>query len=99
MAFWPRFAISRNDLGNWVKVKDMFTLRPAPSIEIRGGSCCCSQMAWGCHISKVLPGCIITHSKTPINSHIIVLYWALRLGTRLRGEAGRGVAGENHVKC
>ena len=29
MTFWPRFAISRNDSGNLIKVKDMFTLRPA----------------------------------------------------------------------
>ena len=74
MTFWPRFAISRNDLGNWVKVKDMFTLRPAPSTEFRGGSCCGSQIGWGPHICKVLPGCIITHSKTPINIHVTVLH-------------------------
>ena len=27
ITFWPRFSISRIDLGNQVKVKDMFTLR------------------------------------------------------------------------
>ena len=77
MTFWPRFAISRNDLGNWVKVKDMFTLRPAPSTEFRGGSCCGSQIGWGPHICKVLPGCIIAHSKTPINIHVTVLHSGL----------------------
>ena len=80
MTFWPRFAISRNDLGNWVKVKDMFTLRPAPSTEFRGGSCCGSQIGWGPHICKVLPGCIITHSKTPINIHVTVLHSGLGTG-------------------
>ena len=66
MTFWPRFAISRNDLGNLVKVKDMFTLRPAPGTEFRGGSCCGSQIGWGPHICKVLSGCITADSKTPM---------------------------------
>ena len=66
MTFWPRFAISRNDLGNLVKVKDMFTLRPAPGTEFRGGSCCGSQIGWGVHICKVLSGCITADSKTPM---------------------------------
>ena len=79
MTFWPRFAISRNDLGNWVKVKDMFTLRPAPSTEFRGGSCCGSQIGWGPHICKVLPGCIITHSK-----------YSFALGTGDWGGVGSG---------
>ena len=86
MTFWPRFAISRNDLGNWVKVKDMFTLRPAPSTEFRGGSCCGSQIGWGPHICKVLPGCIITHSKTPINIHVTVLHSGLGTGVGWGGD-------------
>ena len=66
MTFWPRFSNSRNDLGNQVKVKDISTLRPVPSTEFRGGSCCGSQISWGPHICKVLPGCIKTCSKTPM---------------------------------
>ncbi len=66
MTFWPWFAISRNDLGNLVKVKDMFTLRPAPGTEFRGGSCCGCQIGWGPHICKVLSGCISADSKTPV---------------------------------
>ena len=91
MTFWPRFSFSRNDIRNQVEIKIFFDLRPAPSTEFRGGSRCDSQIGWGPHICKVLPGCIITHSKTPINLHIIVLYWALRLGTGPGGEAGKGV--------
>ena len=67
MTFWPRFLFSRNDSGNQVEIKDIFTLRPAPSTEFRGRPCCSSQIDWGPNICKVLPGCI-THSKTPINS-------------------------------
>ena len=67
MTFWPRFPISRNDLGNWVEVKDMLTSRPALSTEFRGGSCHDSQIGWRPHIRKGLPGCIIAHSKTPAN--------------------------------
>ena len=50
ITFWPRFPISRNDLGNWVEVKDMLTLRPAPSPEFRGGSCRDSQIGRRPHI-------------------------------------------------
>ena len=74
--FWPRFAISRNDLGNLVKVKDMFTLRPAPGTEFRSGSCCGSQIGWGPHICKVLSGCTTADSKTP-------MAWAWVLGPRM----------------
>ncbi len=59
----------------------MFTSRPAPSTEFRGGSHCDSQIGWGRHICKVLPGCITKHSKTPTNVHIAVLHlwlWKLR---------------------
>ena len=70
---WPRFPISRNDLQNQDEVKDISTLRPAPSTEFRGGSCCDSQIGWGPHICKVLPRCITAHSKTPTNLHITVL--------------------------
>ena len=66
MTLWPRFAISRNDIGNLVQVKDMFTLRPAPGTEFRGGSCCGSQIGRGPHICEVLSGCITADSKTPM---------------------------------
>lgn len=33
MSFWPRFAISRTDLGNWLKAEDIFASRPAPGTE------------------------------------------------------------------
>ena len=91
MTFWPRFSFSRNDIRNQVEIKDLFDLRPAPSTEFRGGSHCDSQIGWGHHICKVLRGCIMTHSKTPTNLHITVLHWALRLGTVLGGEAGKGL--------
>ena len=39
MTFWPSFPASRNDLGNWARVKDMITSL-ARSTEFRGGSCC-----------------------------------------------------------
>ena len=78
MTFWPRFAISRNDRGNLVKVEDMFTLRPAPDTEFRGGSCCDSQIGWGPHIFKVLPGCITADSKTTMSEHATLNYANLR---------------------
>ena len=34
----------------------MFTLRPAPSTEFQDG--CGSQVGWGAHICKVVPGCM-----------------------------------------
>ena len=78
MTFWPRFAISGNDLGNLVKVKDMCTLRPAPGTEFRGGSCCGSQIGWGPHICKVLSGCITADSKTPMDEHVKINYIRIR---------------------
>ena len=47
----------------------MFILRPATSTEFGGCSHYGSQISWGRHICKVLPGCIKQHSKTPINTH------------------------------
>ena len=91
MLTYTRFSISTNDLGNQAEIKAISTLRPAPSTEFRGGSHCDSQIGWGHHICKVLRGCIMTHSKTPTNLHITVLHWALRLGTVLGGEAGKGL--------
>ena len=44
----------------------MFTLRPAPSTEFEGGSQCDSQIRWGAHICKFLPGCLTADSKTPM---------------------------------
>ena len=61
----------------------MLTLRPAPSTEFRGGSCRDSQIGWRPHICKVLPGCIRTHSKTPMNGNGLILDWGLKVGTRL----------------
>ena len=52
---WPRFSICRNDLGNQAEIKDISTLRPAPSTEFRGGYCCGSQIGWGGHIFKAKP--------------------------------------------
>ena len=43
----------------------MLISRPALSTEFRRSSCCHSQIGWRPNICKVLPGCIITHSKTP----------------------------------
>ena len=36
----------KNDLGDWVKIKDMSTLRTAPTTEFQGGSCCDSRIGW-----------------------------------------------------
>ena len=67
----------RNDPGNPVEVKNMFTLRPAPSTEFQGGSCCDSQVCQGPHICRVLPGCVIAHSKTPTHVHGTLNYVSL----------------------
>ncbi len=93
LTFWPSFAIFRNDLGNWDKVKDIVTLRPATSTEFRSDSCCSSQIGWGPHICKVLSGCIIAHSKTPINLRTTcIVRPPLRPGVGVRtGWAGVGV--------
>ena len=78
MAFWPRFAASRNNLGNLVKIEDMLTLRPAPTTEFRGGSCCGIQIDWGPNICKVSPGCIAANSKTPMGEHVTFNYVELQ---------------------
>ena len=52
MTFWPRFLISRNELGKQVNIEDTSTLRLAPSTEFQGGSCCDGQIGWGPHIFK-----------------------------------------------
>ena len=78
MTFRPRFSISGNELGNQVKVEDISTLRPAPSTECRGGSCCDSQMGWGLHICKALPGRITTEIKTHIGEPNSDIYVKLR---------------------
>ena len=69
MTFWPRLAISGNELRNLVKVKEMFNLRPAPATEFQGGSCCGSQIGWRLDIRKILAGCTRTYSKAPRNTH------------------------------
>ncbi len=56
----------------------MFTLRPAPSTEFQGGSCCGGEIGWGPHICKVLPGCITADSKTPMGEHVTLSYVKLR---------------------
>ena len=73
-----RFSYSRNDSGNRVEVKDISTLRPAPSTEFGGGSHCDNQIGWGSHIFKVLPGCITADSKTPMSEHATLNYVELR---------------------
>ena len=73
LTYWPRFSISRNDLGNQAEIKDISTLRPAPSTEFEGGSGCNSQIGWGPHVCKVLAGCISVHSRIPINLHNTIL--------------------------
>jgi hypothetical protein len=78
MTFWPRFQVSRNDLGNFVEMKDMFTLKPAPGKEVQGGPCCSSQVDWGPNICKALPGCITTDSKTPMGEHVELNYIRIR---------------------
>ena len=78
MTFWPRFQSSSNDPGNGVEVKGIFTLRPAPRTEFRGGSHCDSQIGWGPYIFKVLPGCITADSKTPMSEHATLNYVNLR---------------------
>ena len=66
--------MSRNDLGNLVKVKHVFTLRPAPSTEFEGGSQCDSQIHWEAHICKVLQGYITEDSETPMDEHVTLNY-------------------------
>ena len=66
--------VSRNDLGNFVEIKDMCTLRPAPSTEFQRGSCCSSKIDWGPNICKILPGCITTDYKTPMGEHVMLNY-------------------------
>jgi hypothetical protein len=95
MTFWPRFSISRNDLRNRVKVEDMCTLRPAPSTEFRGGSCCDSQIGWGPHTCKVLPGGIIAESKTPVNIHVELWLGNGAGGWRQAGGRDWGMRGED----
>ena len=60
MTFWPN---SRNRPGNWVEVRDMLTWDRLLAQD------------WRPHICKVLPGCIIVHSKTPANLHTTDLAW------------------------
>ena len=70
----PSFSVSRNDPDNFVKISDMFTLRPAPSTAFQGGPCRSSQIDWSADICKVLPGCIATDSKTPMGEHVMLNY-------------------------
>ena len=67
-----------NFLGNQAEIKDISTLRPGPGTEFRGSSCSDSQIGWGPHIFKVLPGCIKAHSKTAMSEHATLNYFILR---------------------
>ena len=96
-AFWPMFTISSNDLGNWVKVKDIFALRPAPSTHFRGSSCCDSRICWKSYICEVLPGCVKTHSKTTISIHVAIFVCGLGWGWG-GGCGGGGGSGEDGDK-
>jgi hypothetical protein len=78
MTFWPMFTISRNNLGNLVKVKDMFTLRQAPSTEFEGGSQCDNQIRLEAHIRKVLPGCPTAGAQTLMDEHVKINYIRIR---------------------
>ena len=52
-------------------------------------SCCGSQIGWGQTFCKDLPGCIIAHSKTPINIYVTVSGRWLEMGVGLeRGGDG-----------
>ena len=75
---WPNFSISTHDLGNQAEIKDISTLTPGPGTEFRGGSRSDSQIGWGTHIFKVLPGCITADSKTPMRQHATLDYVKLR---------------------
>ena len=101
MTFWTKFSFSRSDLRNSVETKDIFTLRPAPGTEVRGGSCCDSQIDWRPNHCKALQGCIRTHSKTPVNGNVLVLDWGRKVGTGLAVGIGLGLGGvwrEAYVK-
>ena len=47
MTLWSRFAISRNDIGNWVEVEYMSTLRLAPSTEFEAVLAVIAKLAGG----------------------------------------------------
>ena len=61
-----------------MEIRDVFTLRLAPSTEFRGGSCCSSQIDWGPNIRKVLPGYVTADSKTPMGEHVTLNYNRIR---------------------
>ena len=69
--FWPRFSFHRNDQSEYV-----WTSRPAPEAELRGGSCSDSQIAWRGHICITLLGCMRLSSKTLREGHAEVGTWA-----------------------
>lgn len=75
----------------------MLTLRGAPGSTNGCGSCCYSQIGWRAHLSKVLSGYIVTHSRTPTNTHGTFFLLADRIrkggpGSAVGlGRAGRGV--------
>ena len=77
-----------NALTNQVEVKDITTLRPGPCKEFRSGSHCGSEIGWGCHICKKMPGCIKAHSKTLINSIVHVQITQHMFAGKVRGRSG-----------
>lgn len=88
--FWPRLGISRNDLGNWVKAKHSFCLRPDPSRELRGGSRCDYQSAGDTMFAK---SCQM-HNNTFYDIHKLTYYsFGLWNGAGIRWGLGLGIGG------
>ena len=50
----------------------MIMLRLAPRIAMRNNSPCGNQTVWVLHTCRVLPGCMMTHSKISINIHVTI---------------------------
>ena len=67
-----------------MKLKDVLTLRPAPSTEFSRDLSCDNDMSWDASVCKVLPRCIIMHPETSTNTHARVLDF---------GHLGAGAAG------
>ena len=88
--FWSRFWKSRVDSGNRVEKKDTFTSK-LTSTETRVVLPVVAKLCGEPICFKVLPGCMIAHSKTPLITHDQVLDWGLRVGAGLEwGWGGDG---------
>ena len=92
--------MSKNYLRDQDKIKDIWTSRPVPSTEFRGGSRCASHFAWGVIFEKVCQGdCLLGLSVFPnivipgVKKFVILLLAlsallaliALRAGTIING--------------